>query len=71
MALRIFKIFYMNVHHYNDKKCSRRFFIKIMVPEMWGKGVKNEVFGDFLKNDCNDLVHSPGESRYYESKYVC
>ena len=38
---------------------------------MGSKGVKKGVFWDFLKNDCNNLVHSPVESRYYKSTFVC
>ena len=42
----------------------------------WGrdfgeKGVKNEVFRDFLKNGSNDFVFFPTERRYYSVSLVC
>ena len=35
------------------------------------KTQENRFCQDFVKNESNDLVHSPSESRYYESTYVC
>ena len=40
-------------------------------PDMGQKGGQKWGIRDFLKNQCNDLVPSPREGRYYYSTYMC